>query len=118
MVAVSSMQFDVCKELIVAYKANVKLTSEVDGNNALHVLGDIRGLQKEQEQKYVQVLDHTHSFKKIWKLILENGGSLLVQNIEGETPVHLACLRNNISAIRYLLENKILTSHIINIASK
>lgn len=54
MVAASSMQYDFCKDLIKTYKADVTLSSQVDGNTVLHVLGDTRGLQKEQEKNYVE----------------------------------------------------------------
>lgn len=55
MVAASCMKYDICLELVSTYNANVNVSSEIDGNTVLHVLGNTQGLQQDQENNFLNV---------------------------------------------------------------
>eukprot|EP01119_Soliformovum_irregulare_P014669 TRINITY_DN4023_c0_g1_i3.p1 TRINITY_DN4023_c0_g1~~TRINITY_DN4023_c0_g1_i3.p1 ORF type:complete len:409 (+),score=70.94 TRINITY_DN4023_c0_g1_i3:186-1229(+) len=78
-------------------KSGVKITSEcdVDGGNLLHILADVSEPPQNSD------------FLKMWKkIVCSKQVSINAPNNSGETPLHLACLRNNHLVVQYLLSQK------------
>eukprot|EP01119_Soliformovum_irregulare_P000798 TRINITY_DN10590_c0_g1_i1.p1 TRINITY_DN10590_c0_g1~~TRINITY_DN10590_c0_g1_i1.p1 ORF type:complete len:413 (-),score=106.03 TRINITY_DN10590_c0_g1_i1:467-1684(-) len=98
MYAAGSHQPKIFKTFI---KRGARITSDldVDGGNLLHVLADVWDLPSIEERN--------PDFIKIWSMVLEgNVIPINSRNKFGESPLHLACLRNNIWAVRLLLSQK------------
>ena len=73
-------------------EADVTITNNC-GNTCVHYLARMP-VSEEIQPKYRDVLH----------LILKNANASYIENTKGETPLHIACLAANATAVRYLLE--------------
>eukprot|EP01104_Vermistella_antarctica_P012559 TRINITY_DN3668_c0_g1_i3.p1 TRINITY_DN3668_c0_g1~~TRINITY_DN3668_c0_g1_i3.p1 ORF type:complete len:1846 (-),score=409.18 TRINITY_DN3668_c0_g1_i3:971-6508(-) len=89
----SNAHLKLCEHLLQTKGINVQITS-IENASVLHYL--VRHSPKPGAES---------QYKRVLSLLLEKGHDVSVHNLQGETPLHSACLRANISAVEFLLEN-------------
>eukprot|EP01089_Gocevia_fonbrunei_P007347 TRINITY_DN1843_c0_g1_i1.p1 TRINITY_DN1843_c0_g1~~TRINITY_DN1843_c0_g1_i1.p1 ORF type:complete len:207 (-),score=26.68 TRINITY_DN1843_c0_g1_i1:95-715(-) len=71
----------------------------IDKQTILHILADSRNIGTHNQTQAIE----------LWKLFLTSGLSVDAVNEAGETPLHLLCLRGQVSVLQFLLSNKHIT---------
>jgi ankyrin repeat protein len=88
----SGSHFKVC-ELLLSQKNIVVNVPNIEQTTALHYM--VRRSGEDPEL-----------YRKILKLMSDKKVQVNAQNLIGEGPLHSACLRGNVEAVRFLLEHK------------
>jgi ankyrin repeat protein len=92
----SEGRYDICALLLATDNIDVG-TINKDGTSALHYL--VRGTP-----------DSTPAgralFQEVLRLYIDKGGEINIQSKHGESALHQSCLRGNVIAVEFLLENK------------
>jgi len=91
--AASNGHLKVC-EYLLENKGVDACVSTNERTSVLHYL--VRNAPPEEMALYLRVVS----------LALERGIDVDIQNKHGETPLHSACLRGNVAAVKFLLEKK------------
>ncbi len=86
-------QLNLCKELLKIPNIDVKIKNK-DGNTALHYLAKYR--PKDEAEQSLQI--------KLVKKLLIKGAAVSLLNLSGESPLHTACLRDNVLQVQLHLE--------------
>lgn len=90
--AASTGQFKICERLL--QQKNIEITNNNDGASALFYVVRHNG-------QYDPIIYHN-----VLSLLLDRGANLNARNNFGESPLHSACLRGNIDAVRFLVLNR------------
>lgn len=90
----SSAQLSICELLLTVEGIDVGVLNK-DGTSVLHYL--VRANPQPHEIKL---------YRNVLKLYVEKRGDINAQSKHGEAALHQACLRGNVTAVKFLLENK------------
>lgn len=93
--AANDGRFDICEVLLNSEAIDVG-TINKDGTSALHYL--VRNTPDDTAAGRTL-------FKEVLRLYLQKGGEVNSQSKHGESALHQSCLRGNVQAVEFLLEN-------------